>query len=320
MSPKVGKNDTIYLDKLAQLEHPLKINKLQGQKKLQKRAKAKFMTNALTYQLTRLNSPLRKSYVNTYFCASTITQVGNTLTSSYCNNRWCITCNRIRTAKLINGYLEPLQALPDPHFVTLTIPNVTADVLAYTINDMLNTLSSIIHRWQVHHKNDKINGVRKIECTYNSDYDNYHPHIHLIVGSIHSAQHIVNQWLEHYDTARSIAQNIRHCDTQQSMLELFKYFTKILTNKNQFYAPQMDIIFQAMRNKRVYQPFGSIHPVKEDIDDIQAEEYNDIANQDRLWKWFECDWVDEETGEMLSEYMPSEAYSKLIKSIMNKKS
>lgn len=307
------------LDKLAQLAQAPIDGHSKGVKNLQKKARSKFLTNALTVRLLAINSPLHKSYTNTLYCASTMVQKGKTLTSSYCGNRWCIQCNRIRTAKLLNGYFDALQALQDPQFVTLTIPNVSGDILRYTIEKMQYTAYSLIHKWQSRHKENKINGVRKIECTYNPSSHTFHPHFHIIVGKKEHAQYIVDQWLKAFPTAQKIAQDIRPCTSQQSILELFKYFTKVLTNKHEFYATQMDVIFQAMRRKRVYQPFGNIHPVIEAIEDIQAEEYENLVDDDRVWVWFEHDWVDEETGECLSGYKPSAPFNSLIDNILTKK-
>ena len=93
--------DPVLLDTLAQLrtETPSK-----PPVTLVKRAKAKFLTNGLSFPLIDLNSPLKKSYWLTWHCTSVLLQEGQKITSRYCNNRWCIVCNRIRTAKLINGY------------------------------------------------------------------------------------------------------------------------------------------------------------------------------------------------------------------------
>ena len=119
------------LDKLAQLA-PYKKYTLET---LARRAKAKFFTNAYTVRLAMLKSPLQKSYNNTIFgCSALLYQTGKTITTHYCNNRWCVVCNRIRTAKMINGYKKPLSELKEKYFVTLTIPNVDKDILLSLIH------------------------------------------------------------------------------------------------------------------------------------------------------------------------------------------
>src|ERR1035437_2148495 len=78
---------------------------------LKKRARSKFVANALSLALVDTKSELNQSYWNTWHCNETLTQHGNKITARYCNNRWCNTCNRIRTAKLMNGYLPALKKL-----------------------------------------------------------------------------------------------------------------------------------------------------------------------------------------------------------------
>mgnify|MGYP006936220685 CR=1 FL=1 len=82
------KKNTPSLDTLAQLTPSLKNS---GLEKLTKRAKAKHLTNAYTQRLALLNSPLKKSYNNTFYgCCTSLIQQEDKITSKYCNNRWCI--------------------------------------------------------------------------------------------------------------------------------------------------------------------------------------------------------------------------------------
>jgi len=68
-------------------------------KKLLNRARSKYFTRGLMFGMIDLkDSPLIKQYWNTYYCASTLFQESGKITSRYCSNRFCIVCNRIRTA------------------------------------------------------------------------------------------------------------------------------------------------------------------------------------------------------------------------------
>ena len=78
---------------------------------LQKRAKSKAFTQSYLFDLIDLKSNLNKSYWQTYHCAKVVLQEGDKITSRYCNQRWCLTCNRIRTAKMINGYKGELEKI-----------------------------------------------------------------------------------------------------------------------------------------------------------------------------------------------------------------
>lgn len=304
------------LDKLAQLQPKLNINELQGREMLKKKARAKYFTNALVCRLLPLDSDLHKSYLNTYYCNSVYEQKENKLTTTYCNNRWCMVCNRIRTAKMINGYLGPIKALTDPYFVTLTVPNVPDVELSHTIDLMISAFSKIVNSWNTHNRENKITGIRKIESTYNLNLDNFHPHFHVVLQNKDIASFLVYKWLKAFPNAKNIAQDCRPAD-EKSLMELFKYFTKILTNKHDFYASKMDVIFRAMRRRRVYQPFGNVHIISEDVDEYETQAYKDLANEDKIWKWLEHDWVDEDTGECLSGYTPNQQFKDLIDKILH---
>ncbi len=296
------------LDKLAQLSPSDFEISVQT---LRKRAKAKFFTNSYVKPLASLRSPLQKSYNNTiYGCSNLLVQTDKKITSHYCNNRWCIVCNRIRTAKLINGYKKPLSELNNKYFVTLTVPNVLRENLRNTIKDMIKNFRCIYK--SLFKMTVKIKGIRKLECTYNEIRNDFHPHFHLIVSDITVAQKIVSEWLKRYPEAKQFCQDIRPCD-ERSTMELFKYFSKIIT-KDSIYIGPLDIIFSAMRNLRVYQPMG-ITKVTEDVDEIQSQVIEDLKEAEKTWEWIENDWVDKTTGECLTGYTPSDGIEKLIKNI-----
>jgi len=285
---------------------------------LAKRAKAKYFTQAVTKKLAMLNSPLKRSYNNTYFgCSNLLLQTGDIITTKYCNNRWCLVCNRIRTAKLICGYKETLQALSDLQFVTLTIRNVKKEALKQTIEGMQHNFSDIIktlNRKQQRLNNVKrtLKGLRKVEVTFNAIRNDYHPHLHVLISGLDNAIDIVTAWLKHYPTAEPYCQKIQKAD-DKTFMELFKYYTKITTNKIT-YITALDTIFQAMRNKRVYQPFGILKNVTEDIETLQAQ-ITDLEAAEKIWMWESCDWIDHETGECLTDYEPSENVKQLINNI-----
>ena len=107
-------NSSLLLDKLAQphTDSPKKFKR--NIDSLKKRARAKYISRALVLELTKLDSPLKKSYWNTWHCSNILYQEGKKITTKYCNNRWCLVCNRIRTGKLIAGYLPVMKAMKQP--------------------------------------------------------------------------------------------------------------------------------------------------------------------------------------------------------------
>lgn len=270
----------------------------------QKRARAKAFTNSYLFDLIDLKSPLHKSYWNTFHCSKTILQEDKKFTAKYCNNRWCLTCNRIRTAKMINGYSSSIAEFNDPQFVTLTIPNVKAKDLRLAIEEMNSSLKRIRRNLKKTYKID-LKALRKYESTYNSKTNTYHPHFHLIVEDKNTSILLVELWLKQFKSADLKAQDIRPA-SETSLVELCKYFTKIIAKDNDYNPRALDIMFRAVKGKRTFQPIGIRKHVSEDIEEIQAQEVDFKPPANQIWG-FETDAFDWCTadGELLSEYVPS---------------
>lgn len=323
------KNRTGYaapLDTLAQLG----TNDLRGGSKapeveplnaLKKRARAKYYGRAVATRLAELRGPLEKSYRNTIYCANVLEQQGDKLTGRYCNARWCPVCNRIRTAKLIAGYGPTLATLPNPHFVTLTIPNVPAPDLRAAIEAMIKTAQRIQDAYKKRHQRGaqgwQLVGLRKLECTHNSKVETFHPHFHYIVSGEAAARALVADWLRAMPAASHKAQDVRQADTGAGK-ELFKYFSKLVTQTSDgrrvTNTPALDVIFQAMKGKRVFQPIG-IAKVPEDIEALQSVQ-TEIAPDHQYWEWLNSDWASISTGEYLTGNVPSPAMERLLADIL----
>lgn len=291
------------LDTLAQLTY------FSTAKNLTKRARSKYLSNSLALKLTDYGEKLKKSYWNTYYCCEVLTQIEKKLTGKYCNNRWCLVCNRIRTAKLINGYKETLSNLKNKRFVTLTVPNCSADDLPKTLDLMYKTLREISKK--LTQQREPLIGIRKVEVTYNAMRDNFHPHFHFIISGKKVSDNVINEWLKRFPEANRKAQDNREAH-ETSYLELFKYFTKLISNKT-FHARALNVIFEAMHSKRTFQPMGIKKHVSEDVDEIQGIIYEDLIPAEKNWTWLECDWIDRETGEMLTGYVPELEITQLAK-------
>ena len=255
-----------------------------------KRAKAKFYSSAVAVRLAKLKSPLEKSYWKTWRCAGTLEQKDSTLTASYCGHRWCTVCNRIRTAQLINGYEKPLSELPDKRFVTLTLPNVPAAELKRTIRAMITTVQAIQGKFKKRHQRGhqswQLVGLRKLECTHNLKTDKYHPHLHFIISGTVASKALIAEWLERVPTATYKAQDMRKANAGANK-ELFKYFSKLVTKqdgKNLTVLEPLDVIFQAMKGERVFQPIGIKKDVSEEIDEIQAQVVEGITPMHAYWE------------------------------------
>lgn len=311
--------DTIF-NKLAQL--PTFSNNLENSKyldglqeaeiqQLKRKARSKWYTEKISQKLVELDSPMLKTYERALTCCENIKRDGKKLTSRYCNARHCHTCNRIRTAKAINGYSSQFSKISDLFMTTLTIPNVKANQLKKVASEMLNQCTNIVRVLREKKKVD-ISGVRKIEVTYNSTNDTYHPHIHILhSGNVGNA--IIASWLNRYQKAKRVAQDTRIAD-QNSVNELFKYTTKIIVKDKAepneraiaIYLRAIDTIMISLEKKRTFQTFGKIKKVSEEVEKLSSEEYSFTENYRTYYVWDNDNYYDWETGQKLTQFKPPE--------------
>jgi len=283
--------------------------------KINKRAKSKFTQQRLIESMINLDTKYQSKYIDTLHCSSLIYQKGEELTSRYCKHRWCRICNRIRTGKLINGYQLAIDGMKDKQFLTLTIPNVSAEKLRLSFKSMILAMRKIQEKRRSK-KMDGINCIRKLECTYNALENNYHPHFHFIVDGIDQANYMIEEWLKLFPDANLKAQKVVEA---HDPMELFKYFTKLTsktgnddpTQKNEDYAyPEaLDIIFQSIEKLRIIQPMGKIKMVSDEIDELNAIAVDEtIANDvdDKFYIWQGSYWYSPFTGIVLSSFAPDE--------------
>ena len=276
------------LDTLAQLptKHPLL-----------KRARSKYYTNQIVAPLLYIDSPLHKQYQRAYYCNHTIVQEGDKFISKYCNSRACHICNRIRTAKAMNGYMKQFENLGEKWFTTLTFRNVNKEELRISIVEMTKRITNIL-RVLRERKKIKISGIRKIEVTYNSEQDTYHPHIHLLhdknCGNI-----IIEEWLKRYGNMASLEAQDTRIANKDSFNELFKYSTKVShkgkgDKAHKVYIHALDTILVSLHKLRTFQPFGIIKKVSEDVEEIQAQIIPVNEQKYTEWEYNEDvnDWQD----------------------------
>ena len=294
---------------------------------LKKRSKAKYAQNNLMRIMKKLDTPYKEKYDDTINCSSLLQQQENEITSRYCKHRWCRICNRIRTGKLINGYAKPLEEMKDKQFVTLTVKNVPGEFLKQTIKNMIADFKRIqdLRRKQ---KKEALKCIRKIECTYNPDTKEFHPHFHVIIEGFRPGCELICEWLKRNPTAVLEAQDIREC---YEPIELFKYFTKLtsksakdtkhykgskLINDEWHYPEALDFIFRTIEGIRIIQPMGGVKMVSDEIEELITQTVEDIQEAITIWIYRGSDWIDTSTGEMLTGYCPTVKeyqYSRRIK-------
>lgn len=274
-----------------------------GLETLRKRARSKWYTRAIVGRLLYQNSPLHHYYQRAYFCNQELVQEGKKITGKFCDTRVCHVCNRIRTAKMMNGYISQFRQFDYLEFVTLSVRCVTKGKLEPTIRQMRRALTLIIRKLR-EKKKLELDGIIKTECTYNLPEDWYHPHIHILVAG-RVGKLIIEEWLRRFpDSAGIKGQDCKEADLD-ALNEIFKYQTKIVVGQKDkliINIPALDTIMNAFRGKRTFQPFGKIRKVAEDVEGIQSQEYDGIKEYPLVtWVWEECDWVISNVTEMGKE-------------------
>jgi len=277
-------------------------------RELKKRAIRVAKTKKLIWPLIDLHSNIESQYWQSYYCCRELKQEGQYLTAKYCNKRWCFECNAIRAAKMINGYKPIFDKWPGVQFVTLTRPNVPGYKLPAEVEDLIHTFE-LCRRYIIEKKKIKIKGLRKFEVTYNNRTETFHPHFHLIVEDLQTANLIKNEWLFRNPEASPDAQHTRPAD-EGCYIEMFKYATKEVVKENTP-AQAKDLIFQSITGKRIYQAFGIKKYVSEDIEDIERQAYGMLEPVSyKTWTFNDelLDWVST-TKELLTEAVKSFNYN-----------
>jgi len=295
--------------------HTTTQNPTLAQETLQMRARSKHITNAIVYKLAEIESPLKTQYWNAYHCSTEIEQEGDHIKSRYCNKRWCITCNRIRTAKLINGYGLQISQFKQPMFVTLSARNVPGENLSERINEYNAAFNRIRDNLRKYYKTPII-GVRKLEVTQNETTKEFHPHFHLIIDGSGTAQKLRDLWLEQWGEQADIkAQDIRPAEIGATD-ELFKYVVK-LSAKGRDGIKGLDTIFQALKGRRLVASYG-IKMISEDVDPDQKAniDWKPSGNYVYSWNSGQVDWM-KGTGEPLSGYVLDEKTRATVEKILH---
>ena len=324
--PTKGKKREKKYVRLSERNDPIDIRL--EKKTLDKRAQAKFRTQALIRPMLawaqKNNSPLLQQYANVLSCNSMLIQKEDTITGSYCGNRACQVCSRIRTAKMIEAYEFPLKEFGENmgglDFVTLTVKNMKGEFFGQTVRKMIKEFT-LINRYMREKLHLATGGIRQLEATYNKVTNEYHPHFHVVCpqgqGDI-----ILQEWLKRFPTSDIKGQNVTVWDG--NLKELFKYATKIVDStakkkkeisKGVFTSDYeidektgkkiirvnckaLDTILQGFKGVRVTQPFGELGKIKieEDINKIiEAQAYKDLP------EITQTNFVCNEYGELVEE-------------------
>jgi hypothetical protein len=296
------------------------------QEKLQNRARrvavSKPLSSSLSFVTT--DSKMKKQYNRTFFqCGQQMVQADGKITSWWCGYRWCVSCAVHRVARMYSAYGDEISNWDQKYFVTLTAPNVSG----VSLRGELQRYGKL---WRACYKQIRKQGiefvaVRSVEVTYNEKRDDFHPHMHCIVKGEIAARALIEHWMKRNPDASAAAQDLREAD-DGSIQEVFKYAAKLTIRRKGAIDPippnKLDIIYQAMSGLRMWSAVGIKSALKVQMDDEKLELHSGQVAFKRVsefvgWEWVQAirDWVDLDTGEVLSEYIPSERAETFIKKL-----
>lgn len=282
-------------------------NNLRTANKLHLRRITKYMSKKQALELMRYvpQSKLYKSYKNTSFCNELLgSNEVNKIYTSYCKNRWCQTCNRIKMAKTINNYIQDIQQMQYKTFVTLTLPTCTAEQLPSQIDRMEKAFRLITNKaLRAKYKKEfpKFRGIRKTEITLRPG-GLYHYHFHVLVEYLHVANWLISEWLNIFPDAKLSGQDMRPA-IQNTEKELFKYtFKSDIELNGKTSAKRYDIVFNALHKKRSFSTFGGIKQKSEDFEESELINGQLAPEPNQIYKWNTEDWYNNKTGEALLNF------------------
>ncbi|MEB0260502.1 protein rep [Mucilaginibacter sp. 10I4] len=298
---------------------------------LKKNANKKFITQKTALGLVDASknksgaSEMKKKYWNSWHCLRKVYTSNGLKYGKYCKNRSCTVCSGIRKAEIINRYYPVLQQWPDPHFVTLTSKSVSKRGLAKRMKDVFRAFTIITTKHRKKRNNGlpgTLKGIKSLECNFNPKAHTYNVHLHIIVPDKSTADVLKTEWLALWTKngtwdkvlATPKAQNVKKVwDKEGALVELIKYSSKIFTDPDVMnktntlvnktvYMAALHNIYQAMKNLRIFERFGFNLPKQESKEPIAINQTTDYD----LWYYHHkaLDWVNRETGEVLTGYTP----------------
>lgn len=305
---------------------------------LKRRVKRKTITQKLALALVTVaelnNDPTRrKQYWNCYNCQKQVVTANGRVYSKFCKSRFCLVCQSIRKAEIINRYMPIIKAWEDPHFVTLTVKSVTQAHLPGLLKAMQEVFTRITGRYRKQNqrgKGYKLVGIRSLEINFNPVAKSYNPHYHLLVKDEAMAEILVKEWLASWPShvASPLAQNIQKTgNLERVLIEIVKYSSKIFVqpdmNKRKdskvprmVYAAALDHIFTCLGKYRVFERFGF------DLPPVVKIHAQTRINLDQCENWVFhpalSDWYKEETGEVMSGFVPPPQLGFFLSQVIDK--
>ena len=253
------------------------------------------------------------------FYANVTLEKRKLMMANSCNNRFCPMCAYRKARKDGLKHMIMTKKLKKDNkyaflFLTLIAPSVPGEEL----ENEIKSYAAAFNRFVLFKEFQKINlgYIRKLEITYNSEKNTYHPHYHLILcvnKSYFKSRDYIKQkkWLEMWKIAKrdmTITQvDVRKAD-KNSFLEIAKYAAKdsdYLLNQNVF-----DVFYKSLKGKKILTYNRIFKDLSKEYDDGKLDYLKDVDTTDYIYKLV-FQWLGNEYKEIIFENLSEEEKNKM---------
>lgn len=224
--------------------------------------------------------------------------------ANFCNHRFCPQCSAnkaredaVQLATMVEYIRQELDY--DFLFLTLTAPNIKADEVQEELKEYPKAFERLFKTKRI--KAISKGYVRKLEMTYNSERNDFHPHYHVLIAVnksyfTQSTQYISQkEWLNMWQKAKRDT-NISQVDIKKfksqddafkAIFEISKYISK---DSDYMYSPEVfKVFYKALKGKRMLSYSGCFKDAVKlykagDLVDYMGEDPSEkIKFVKRLW-------------------------------------
>ena len=298
----------------------------------------KFISQSVKKALSKFNpsSFLLNSYKKSLRCSSAIQSVPTTdgslkAITTYCRQRWCVTCNRIRSGHIIKLWTYLFEQHRDNlQLLTLTAKTIPGSHLKKRLGEMAEVFTACVRKTR--RDGYGLTAFRKLEVTQrppDGRGDLFHPHYHVVVSGREAAAALRRTWVTFgrkrwgNEAVSPLAQDLRTCKPS-TVKEVLKYATKLTISPKSVGAsdhsipgcnntPQgLDVIFRALRRRRTMQAYGEWYNLgnqiikdAEDMETYATLELPEGFAPFSVFVWNGLGWFNIKTGQKLTSRTPT---------------
>jgi hypothetical protein len=206
--------------------------------------------------------------------------------------------------------------MESPFRVTLHRPNVADENLYDEARWHIKARRLIVDRMRK--RKVPVQGLWKIETTFNLIMSNYHPHNMWVVDGEVIANEIKDIWCELNPTANPKAQEVVPITkTKESLEEVIKYTIKPTIDQEgdqvkRYPINSLDIMYTAITGLRTLQPLGNFgrggKDTEKEVIETTAKTYSFLENKEGVWDWDykDKDWTHNLLNEKLCQWTEPE--------------